>query len=137
MRTGLLFTGAFVAGVGLAALVADGSRAPAGTTSATGPMIQDQGSAQHQFSVNARKYAFTPDRLEVQQDDLVKITLQSDDIAHSLTIDAYRIARRVGPGQSTTFEFRADKAGTFPFYCNLAADEGCRQMRGDLLVRPR
>jgi hypothetical protein len=34
-----------------------------------------------------------------------------------------------------TFEFRADQAGTFPFYCNLSQDERCRQMRGELVVR--
>ena len=99
--------------------------------------VQDPRSAQRAFTIAARKYAFAPDRIEVDQDDLVKITLQSDDIAHSFTIDAYRIARRVGPGQTTVFEFRADKPGIFPFYCNLATDDGCRKMRGELVVRAR
>jgi heme/copper-type cytochrome/quinol oxidase subunit 2 len=36
-----------------------------------------------------------------------------------------------------TFEFRADRAGTFPFYCNLTIDDGCREMRGELVVTPR
>lgn len=98
---------------------------------------QEQRTTQREFTVSARKYAFQPASIEVDQDDLVKITLQSDDIAHSFTIDAYRIARRVGPGQTTMFEFRADKPGVFPFYCNLAADDGCRKMRGELVVRAR
>ena len=98
---------------------------------------QDQRATQREFTVSARKYAFQPARIEVDRDDLVKITLQSDDIAHSFTIDAYRIARRVGPGQTTIFEFRADKPGVFPFYCNLAADDGCRKMRGELVVTGR
>ncbi len=98
---------------------------------------QEPGGAQRAFTISARKYAFAPARIEVSQDDLVKITLQSDDIAHSFTIDAYRIARRVGPGQTTVFEFRADRPGEFPFYCNLKADDGCRQMKGLLIVRSR
>jgi plastocyanin len=36
-----------------------------------------------------------------------------------------------------TFEFRADRAGTFPYYCNLQVEDGCRQMRGVLVVNPR
>ena len=84
-----------------------------------------------------RRYAFNPPRIEVNQDDLVKIELRTEDIAHSLTIDAYRIAKRVGPGHPVTFEFRADRAGTFPYYCNLQIDDGCRQMHGELVVRPR
>ena len=67
----------------------------------------------------------------------MKITLRSEDIAHSLTIDAYRIAKRVGGGQTVTFEFRADQAGTFPIYCNLRQDDGCRKMRGELVVTGR
>ena len=52
-------------------------------------------------------------------------------------MDAYRIAKRVSPGHPVTFEFRADKAGTFPFYCDLKTEDGCRQMRGELVVKPR
>ena len=98
---------------------------------------QDQAPTAKPFSVTAHRYAFDPPRIEVNQDDLVKIQLRTDDIAHSLTIDDYRIAKRVGPGQPVTFEFRADRAGEFPFYCNLQVEDGCRQMRGVLVVKPR
>jgi heme/copper-type cytochrome/quinol oxidase subunit 2 len=100
-------------------------------------LAQEQGVTQRDFNVVARKFAFDPPRLEVGQNDLVKITLHSTDIAHSFTIDAYRIAKRVGGGQTVSFEFRADKPGTFPIYCNLTQDEGCRQMKGELVVRAR
>ncbi len=98
---------------------------------------QDQGPTAKPFTVTAHRYAFEPARIEVNQDDLVKIELRTDDIAHSLTIDDYRIAKRVGPGQPVTFEFRADRAGSFPYYCNLQVEDGCRQMRGVLVVKPR
>jgi len=98
---------------------------------------QDQGPTARPFAVTMRRYAFDPPRLEVNQDDLVKIELRSSDIAHSMTIDAYRIAKRVDAGQRVTFEFRADRAGTFPYYCSLQIDDGCRRMRGELVVKPR
>jgi heme/copper-type cytochrome/quinol oxidase subunit 2 len=87
------------------------------------------------FSVNGRDYAFPPARIEVQKDDLVKITFTSADIAHSFTIDGYRISKRAGAQQSVVFEFRADQPGTFPFYCNLTQDSKCREMKGELVVR--
>jgi heme/copper-type cytochrome/quinol oxidase subunit 2 len=99
--------------------------------------VQDQAPTAKLFAVRAHRYAFEPARIEVSQDDLVKIELKTDDIAHSLTIDEYRIAKRVGPGAPVTFEFRADKAGTFPFYCSLQVEDGCRKMRGVLVVKPR
>ena len=98
---------------------------------------QDQGPAAKPFAVTTHRYAFDPPRIEVNQDDLVKIELRTGDIAHSLTIDDYRIAKRVDAGHSITFEFRADRAGTFPYYCNLQIDDGCRKMRGELVVNPR
>ena len=98
---------------------------------------QDQGPIARPFSVTARRYTFEPARIEVFQDDVVRIDLRSEDIAHSWTVDDYRIAKRVSHGQPVTFEFRADKVGTFPFYCSLQTEDGCRQMRGQLIVKPR
>jgi plastocyanin len=89
-----------------------------------------------EFSVTGNQFAFSPARLEVQKDDLVKITFTAQDMAHSFTVDdPYRIAKRAGSGGSVTFEFRADQAGTFAIYCNLTQDERCKQMRGELVVR--
>ncbi len=103
---------------------------------ATAAAAQDQGPTARPFALAARRYTFDPPRIEVNQDDLVRITLNADDIAHSLTIDAYRIAKRANPGQPVTFEFRADQAGTFAYYCNLQLEDGCRRMRGELIVKP-
>jgi heme/copper-type cytochrome/quinol oxidase subunit 2 len=88
-----------------------------------------------EFTIRGEHHAFSPARIEVQKDDLVKITFTAVDIPHSFTIDEYRIAKRAGAGQSVTFEFRADQAGTFRFYCSLTQDERCRGMHGTLVVR--
>ena len=65
------------------------------------------------------------------------MTIRSADIAYSFTIDEYRIIRRVPAGGTTTFEFRADRPGTFRFYSNLTSDSGHAQMEGQLIVRPQ
>jgi cytochrome c oxidase subunit 2 len=97
-------------------------------------LLRAQGSAR-EFTINGDHFAFSPVRIEVQKDDLVKITFSARDIAHSFTIDQYRIAKRAAAGQSVTFEFRADQPGTFRFYCNLTTDDRCRKMEGELVVR--
>lgn len=91
----------------------------------------------HDVTVAARKFVFEPATIEVNEGDLVRVTLRADDIAHSLTIDEYRIAKRASPDRPVTFEFQADRAGTFKFYCSLQIDEGCRRMQGTLIVHPR
>jgi heme/copper-type cytochrome/quinol oxidase subunit 2 len=98
---------------------------------------QEPAQTERTFKIVARKYAFTPPKIEVDQNDLVKVTLTSADIAHSFTIDGYRIAKRVGAHQTVTFEFRADQPGTFRIYCNLRQDERCKEMQGELVVHRR
>jgi heme/copper-type cytochrome/quinol oxidase subunit 2 len=95
---------------------------------------QDQG-ATREFTIVGDHYAFQPPTLEVNRNDLVKIAFTARDIAHSFTIDQYRIAKRANAGQTITFEFRADRPGTFTYYCNLSQDDGCRNMKGRLVVK--
>ena len=75
----------------------------------------------------------TPLASSVRRTICVSIELRRD-IAHSLTIDAYRIAKRVGPGDRSPSS-SARTGGRLPYYCNLQIDDGCRQMRGELVVR--
>jgi cytochrome c oxidase subunit II len=98
---------------------------------------QEPSQNRREFTIVAKDHVFTPDKLEVSRDDLVKITLRSDDRPTSFAIDAYRIVKRASGGTSITFEFRADQPGTFTFYCNLTTDPGCRDMKGTLTVRAR
>ena len=114
----------------------------AGACVLAGPAVvrlfaQEPAPNRRDFTIVAKNYEFAPSRIEVTQDDLVKITLRSDDEAHSFTIDGYRIMKRVPARGSTTFEFRADKPGTFPYYCGMTSAEGHRDMRGELVVTKR
>ena len=113
---------------------------------ATGPFVrrvmaapagQEQAPTRREFTVTARDYSFSPNRVEVQQDDLIKLTVQSADNAYGFTIDDYRVSKRVPAGGSTVVEFRADRAGTFAFYSNLSNDSRHSKMSGQLIVRPR
>lgn len=98
---------------------------------------QEPAQNRRDFTIVAKNHTFTPNKLDVSQDDLVKITLTSEDVPASFAIDAYRIIKRVAGKSSITFEFRADQAGTFPFYCNLTRDPDCKDMRGVLNVRAK
>jgi cytochrome c oxidase subunit 2 len=106
--------------------------AAAGTVVLTSPLRAQQA---REITITGNDFAFSPSRIEVQKDDLVKVTFAATDMAHSFTVDGYRIAKRAGAGQSVTFEFRADKPGEHTFYCNLTGDDRCRNMKGTLVVK--
>ncbi|MCC7009320.1 MAG: cupredoxin domain-containing protein [Acidobacteria bacterium] len=103
--------------------------------------------ARRDFNVTARNYAFevggsSAPEIRVSQNDLVHITFTAEDIPHSFTIEDhgdshYRIMRRAEPGKPVSFDFRADTAGRFRFYCSLSIDDRCKSMQGTLVVQPR
>jgi cytochrome c oxidase subunit 2 len=132
MRTRRIF-GLLLIGAGTALLAgAAVPHAQAGPASG-----QEQAPNRREFELTASNYRFTPDRIEVTQDELVKLTVRSMDVAYSLTIDEYRVSKRVPAGGEVTFEFRADRVGTFPFYSNLTSESRHQGMKGALVVRPR
>jgi heme/copper-type cytochrome/quinol oxidase subunit 2 len=99
--------------------------------------VQDQAPNRRDVAIVARDFQFVPNRIEVVQDELVRITLTSEGRPHSFAIDAYRIVKRAGAGQTIVFDFRADQAGTFSFYCNLTSVPQCKDMKGTLVVAPK
>lgn len=102
-----------------------------------GATPQDAAPATRSVSVVAKDGRFEPERLEVSRNDLVRITLTSVDAPVSFAIDAYRLMKRAGAGETITFAFRADQAGRFPYYCSLSSNEACRTMKGTLIVAER
>jgi heme/copper-type cytochrome/quinol oxidase subunit 2 len=110
-----------------------------GALVATHPLVAGQERAPNrpEVTLTARNFRYVPDRIEVSQDDLVRVTITSEDNAYSFAIDEYRIVRRVPARGTTTFEFLADRAGTFRFYSNLTSDDAHAEMQGQLVVRPR
>ena len=107
------------------------------TAPAASRLLAQEAPNRREFTIVAKDFHYSPTRIEVMQDDLVKLTVRSEDIAHSFTVDEYRISKRVPAGGSTTFEFQADRPGTFAFYCGLTGDPGHRMMRGELIVRAK
>ena len=98
---------------------------------------QDRAPNRREVTLIARDHQFIPNRIEVTQDDLVRITLTSEGRPTSFAVDAYRILKRAGADKTIVFEFRADQIGTFPFYCSLTSDPKCADMKGTLVVAPK
>ena len=82
----------------------------------------------------AKKYAFVPAEIKVKQNDIVKITLTSEDVTHGLAIKEYGINVSVKKCETKKIEFLADKKGTFVFRCSVFCGLGHSGMTGKLIV---
>jgi len=101
------------------------------------PIAQEQAPERHDLTITAKDFRFSPSRIEVGRDDLVRLTVKSEDVAYGFTIDEYRVSKRVPAGGSVVLELRADREGSFTFYSNMTSDSRHAQMRGELIVRRR
>ena len=98
--------------------------------------LTGQDDRRREVALRVSAAGFEPARIEARLNEIVTITLTAGDGAHALSLDAYRIAKRVEPGKPLRFEFRADTAGTFPYYCSLTGADGRpHDERGELVVR--
>jgi len=75
--------------------------------------------------------------LEVNRGDQVVFKLTSSDVIHGFSLKDFGIFIEDGirPGEVTLVSFKADKAGTFSFSCNIICGNHHENMQGTLIVR--
>lgn len=74
---------------------------------------------------NKNKWRFTPELIEVDRGDRIKMTIiNEDDYDHGVAIDAFGISQRMPANSTIKVEFVVTQAGDFPFYCSVPCGEG-------------
>jgi plastocyanin len=121
----------------LAVAVAIVATAPlAGHVAAGQRNTSAQDDRRREVALRVTDAGFEPARIDARLNDIVAITLTAGDTPHGLSLDEYRVAKRVEPDKPLRFEFRADTTGTFRFYCSLTGSDGRpHDEHGELVVR--
>jgi nitrous-oxide reductase len=83
---------------------------------------------------------FTPGEISVNEGDTVRIHLTNiettENATHTFTVPAYNIQATLDPGEVVNVEFKADRVGSFAFYCAQFCSALHMEMYGWLLVKP-
>ena len=88
-----------------------------------------------EFKMTAKQFTFSPETIEVNKGDKVKLVVTSVDVPHGISIPEYGINERLNPGQPITIEFVADKQGTFTAFCSVFCGSGHSSMKGKIIVK--
>jgi len=84
---------------------------------------------------------FTPGEILVNEGDTVRIHLTNiettENATHTFTVPAYNIQATLDPGEVVNVEFKADRVGSFAFYCAQFCSALHMEMYGWLLVKPK
>ncbi|MBS3100729.1 cupredoxin domain-containing protein [Candidatus Woesearchaeota archaeon] len=88
-----------------------------------------------EFKITAKQFSFTPETIEVNKGDRVRLLVTSTDVPHGIAIKEYGINERLDPGKEVKIEFIADKEGTFTAFCSVFCGSGHSNMKGKLIVK--
>ncbi len=90
------------------------------------------------IEVVAKRFDFTPSRIEVTEGDQVTLIVRSADTVHGLAIRKLHIKREIPRGGSpVTITFTAGTPGTYDITCSEYCGPGHDDMEAVLIVRPR
>jgi cytochrome c oxidase subunit 2 len=88
-----------------------------------------------EFTITAKPWDFNPNVITVKKGDHVKLTLSSIEGTHGFSLPEYNVNQKLVAGAAPiTVEFVADKAGEFPFRCNVMCGSGHKTQTGKLIV---
>jgi len=87
-----------------------------------------------EITVTNSGMTFTQKTLTVKKGDRVKVTFKNTGGMHDLRIDGYNVGTDViQANQEDSFEFTADKTGSFEYYCSVG-NHRAQGMKGTLTV---
>ncbi len=69
--------------------------------------------------LEAKRFAYSPQRLNVRQGDRVVMRLEPQDVSHGLYVDGYGVETHAMPTEEGTLEFVADRPGLYRFRCSV------------------
>ncbi len=100
---------------------------------AAGSIVLAQ-SKERVIKVVARKFVFLPGTLELKKGEPVTLEFTSPEVVMGFNAPDFKIRTDIIPGTVSRLRFTPDKAGTFPFLCDIFCGDGHEGMSGQLVV---
>jgi cytochrome c oxidase subunit 2 len=84
--------------------------------------------------VVARKFVFLPNDIKLKKGETVVLEFTAPEVVMGFSLPDYKLRADIIPGQVSRVKFTADKAGTFPFLCDIFCGDGHEGMSGKITV---
>jgi cytochrome c oxidase subunit 2 len=89
------------------------------------------------ITVVAKKFEFSPSRIEVKVGEPVEITFESADTKHGFSVKDLDVEKVIfEKDKPATVRFTAAKPGTYAFKCAKFCGLGHSKMKGEIVVVP-
>ena len=89
-----------------------------------------------EITVTASNWKFEPSTINVKKGETIKLVVKSTTGTHGLAVSELNIkTKSIKPSKEETIIFKAEKTGTFPFYCNVYCGSGHKNMKGSIVIK--
>ena len=89
-----------------------------------------------EVELKATKYEFTPNKIEVPLNTVLRIKVTASDRKHGFEIEGVKDSKTdIEQGATKVIEYKATKAGTFEFKCSNFCGLGHGKMKGSIVVK--
>jgi cytochrome c oxidase subunit II len=90
--------------------------------------------AEHRIQVVAKRFEFTPNRIELKRGVPVVLELSTRDVPMGFSAPDFHVRADIVPGSVSHLRFTPDKTGEFTFLCDVFCGSGHEDMNGTLVV---
>ena len=84
--------------------------------------------------VSARKFAFTPTEITLKKGEPVTLELSTEDVFMGFSAPDLKVRSDIVPGKVMRLRLTPERAGTFPFLCDIFCGDGHETMSGKIVV---
>jgi len=86
------------------------------------------------IAIVAKRFTYDPDEIHLKVGEAVALELRSLDVVMGFNCPDLKLRSDILPGRVTRLELKPDKAGTFPFFCDVFCGSGHEDMNGAFIV---
>ena len=94
-----------------------------------------QAEAGDPVKVTAKKFEFSPSTIRLRRGVPAVLELVALDHVHGFNAPAFGVRADLSPGKAVRLRVVPDKAGTFPFFCDVFCGDGHEDMNGTIVVQ--
>ncbi len=86
------------------------------------------------IKITAKRFEYNPNKITLKKGVPVTLEFTSLDRLHGFSCPDLGIRGDILPGKGLKIQFTPQKAGTFPFHCDIFCGEGHENMTGEFIV---
>ncbi len=86
------------------------------------------------IKITAKRYEYNPNKITLKKGVPVTLEFTSLDRLHGFNCPDLGIRGDILPGKGLKIQFTPQKAGTFPFHCDIFCGEGHENMTAEFIV---